>query len=175
MIFKIKMSMGGEFPGSPDHDYFIVPEKIWSKVRDILYPRYLDPEYDIMNARNLNQEANSHRVRVGTTRNNAWGDDGSTPQGATIVSESGSPFLDIRWDLMAGVGSSLDSTGKNSKNCVGVWKMAEQLLPAKGSKEYFEQKMAKCVFYWSYLEPQTELLLEILETLREISKKLEAR
>ena len=43
--------MYGEFPGSPDHDYFIVDAKTWDKVKDILFPKYLDPEYDIHDLR----------------------------------------------------------------------------------------------------------------------------
>jgi hypothetical protein len=37
-------------------------------------------------------------------------------------------------------------------------------------RAYFEDKMKKCMFYWSFLEVMCEMNLEVLEELREIRK-----
>lgn len=39
-------------------------------------------------------------------------------------------------------------------------------------RPYFEEKMKKCMFYWSFLEVTAEIQLEILDELREIRKLL---
>ena len=41
MKFIIKMTLEGAFPGSPDHDTFIVDNDTWDKVRDIVFPKFL--------------------------------------------------------------------------------------------------------------------------------------
>lgn len=45
-------------------------------------------------------------------------------------------------------------------------------LPPVKDRPYYEEKMKKCMFYWSYLEVICELNLEILEELREIRKHI---
>ena len=32
------MTLEGNFPGSPDHDYFVVDAKTYDKVRDLVFP-----------------------------------------------------------------------------------------------------------------------------------------
>lgn len=42
MKYIIKMILEGEFPGSPDIDKFIVDEETWDKVRNLVFPRFMN-------------------------------------------------------------------------------------------------------------------------------------
>jgi len=41
MKYKIKMTLEGAFPGSPDIDNFTIDEKTWGKIRDLIYPKFI--------------------------------------------------------------------------------------------------------------------------------------
>lgn len=36
MKYIVKLTLDGEFPGSPDHNYYLVDEKTWDLIHDLV-------------------------------------------------------------------------------------------------------------------------------------------